>query len=136
MAELDAFAKRVDDTIAADGSKSMKDLYQPKLDALSKKVADARIDPTDRSTLDRRIHDLRRTIEQVGPKGGPTLDMIDADLAKLTQDIDAAIALNAERGKARACSLPSKRSGAGWTRRLPAAVCMRRSGEDFTTRHK
>ena len=131
MAELDAFAKRVDDTIAADGSKSMKDLYQPKLDALSKKVADARIDPTDRSTLDRRIHDLRRTIEQVGPKGGPTLDMIDADLAKLTQDIDAAIALNAERGKAQSVLAAFEAKWSGLDKKITGSRLHAAFKEDF-----
>jgi hypothetical protein len=99
MAALDTFNKRVDDTIAADGSKSMMELYMPKLEALSIKLARARIDSTDERALNQRIADLRKHLGEVGKKVGPTLDSFEADLAKLTMEIDAAIALNAERGK-------------------------------------
>ncbi len=109
-ADLTAFNTRIEQTILLEGSKSFKDLANAKLDVLDGKVRAAKLDTKDSAALAANIAALRKQIDSVKIDGVTDangkqqlrmfLDAFDAQVAKLSMDIDAAIALNAERGKA------------------------------------
>jgi hypothetical protein len=103
-ADLNTFNTRVEQTVLTEGSKSFKELATAKLKILSDKINTASLSSKDRAPLDVGIAALTRQIDSVSDsilkqQGRLSLDTFDAQVAKLSTDIDETIARAAAAGR-------------------------------------
>lgn len=103
-ADLNTFNTRVEQTVLAEGSKSFKELATAKLNVLSDRINTAALGSKDRAPLDAGIVALSRQIASVSEsilkqQGRLSLDTFDAQVAKLSTDIDETIARAAGGGR-------------------------------------
>lgn len=103
-ADLNTFNTRLEQTVLTEGSKSFKELATAKLKILSDKINTASLSAKDRAPLDAGFMALSRQIDSVSDsilkqQGRLSLDTFDAQVAKLSTDIDEAIARAAAAGR-------------------------------------
>ncbi|MBI3507714.1 MAG: hypothetical protein HY059_23010 [Proteobacteria bacterium] len=94
MAKLEKLNAEIEATVKAAGHDSVAKTMQPKLDALKNKIDGSKLAAADKSNLRTRITNLASSMKYM------QLPKIEADLAALAEDVDAAIALAGEDGAA------------------------------------
>lgn len=94
--KIDSLGDALNDAIKQYGKKDMRQLYGPKVAALKTKIEGAKsIDANDKKALNERI----RALSDLLAAPNTPAEKVDDTLQKLSDDVDAAIALSAEKGE-------------------------------------
>src|SRR5581483_4875781 len=97
--DLTKIGADLDADVAADGSKTVGQLFQPQLDALKKKLDGAKIDAADKNKLSARLNALQAQLKNEKTTANGVGKVVDPDAFKdsldaLSADVDAAIKLS------------------------------------------